>query len=451
MKGRIGLRITSSILFLFSFILFLSGCILQRKSMHTLERYYDTIPLPETHPLSLEKKRRKAQPPSNPGKQRVLTSSQRKNYEELRWEQRKQQMEVEAQRERERYGSVAYVQFVTEIMDVCSAVLIFNDLDRVGSRAGRVLIYPSSWDMKLDITEAQQKEARRILSVQEKTLNNKRKQSPKKTKKKSKEEETTKEEATNPLDPPPLEEDYKSPQYHTARRLLHLARIKHSVTLLPMADDMIHPLSLLNMTDYKRLLYLQHPAMIMKNMDEMLLHSPAATVSAPRNKNGGLSSNFLMVTPENGEWEYILKTQKSALGTKDFGELGKLVEKIYSTMAMILPRWPYEIFTSELFESPVKNSGARASTWLPSKVLKEAYYILFDGGKPSKTGEWEKVPQPWKLKSLEEDAAPGCHLVQEDLGNGEERWDCTARNVWRKLYDGYRQRRMEVCGLDLEA
>ncbi|KAF3166244.1 N-acetylglucosaminyltransferase [Orbilia oligospora] len=470
MKGRIGLRITSSILFLFSFILFLSGCILQRRSMHTLEHYYDTMPLPETHPLAIEKKRRKTQAenptPSSESKsynhgggiQRILSTSQRqRGAQDLRWEQRQQQLEMELQREMERYKTVGYVQLVDDFTTVCSAVLMFNDLDRLRSKASRILIYPESWDMQLEISESQQKEAQKILAVQEKTLNNKRKQ--KNTKKSSKRKNNKKgdtaklsdEEATNPLDPPPLPHQIsadKSPQYHTARRLLHLARIKHSAILLPMPDDIVDPLVMLNMTDYKRLVYLRSPAVIMKNMDEMLLHSPVATVSAPRDSSGGLSSNFLMVTPENGELEYVMK-QEGAI-SKDFGGLGKLVNKIYATTAMILPRWPHEIFTSDFFNSPVESNGNRASNWKPSKVLKEAYYIFFDAGKKTKNGEWEKGPQPWKLKSLEEDVAPKCQMVQE-TGNGEERLDCTARDVWKTLYDGYRQRRMEVCGLDLEA
>ncbi|KAK6351846.1 N-acetylglucosaminyltransferase [Orbilia javanica] len=473
MKGRIGLRITSSILFLFSLILFLSGCILQRQSMHTLERYYDTMPLPETHPLAMEKKRRKIQA-ENPtpssgsqsyghgGNQRVLSTSQRQRaVQDLKWEQRQQLLEMELQREKERYRTVGYVQLVDEFVDVCSAVVTFSDLDRLGSEASRILVYPESWDMQLEISESQQKQAQKILATQEKTLNNRRKQKgiDKKNKKKKKnkkqgEEEGANlphEEATNPLDPPPLlhqTSSDKSPQYHTARRLLHLARIKHSAILLPMPDDMVTPLVMLNMTNYKRLLYLRHPSVIMKNMDEMLLHSPSASVSTPRNKDGGLSSNFLMVTPEAGELEYVMK--KGGVIAKDFGGLGKVLERMYAATAMILPRWPYEIFTSDFFDSPVQKGGDRAPAWLPSKVLAEVYYIFFDGGKNTKNGEWETVPQPWKLKSLEEDVAPKCQLVQ-DLGNGEERWDCTARNVWRTLYDGYRQRRMEVCGLDLEA
>ncbi|KAK6499334.1 N-acetylglucosaminyltransferase [Arthrobotrys conoides] len=473
MKGRIGLRITSSILFLFSFILFLSGCILQRRSMHTLERYYDTMPLPETHPLAIEKKRRKIQA-ENPasssesksynhggggggGNQRILSTShrQQRGSQDLRlWEQRQQQMEMELQREKERYRTVGYVQLVDDFTTVCSAVLMFNDLDRLGSKASRILVYPESWDMQLEISESQQKEARKILAIQEKTLNNKRKQKGTKKSKKNKKEDVPKqsgEEATNPLDPPPLLHQIstdKSPQYHTARRLLHFARIKHSAILLPMPDDMVTPLVMLNMTDYKRLLYLRNPAVIMKNMDEMLLHSPAAVVSAPRDGNGELSSNFLMVTPEHGELEYI--TKKEGTIPKDFGGLGKVVERIYANTAMLLPRWPHEIFTSDFFNPPAENTGSRVSNWIPSKVPKEAHYIFFDAGKKTKNGEWEKVPQPWKLKSLEEDVAPKCQLVQE-MGNGEERWDCTARNVWKSLYDGYRQRRMEVCGLDLEA
>lgn len=41
---------------------------------------------------------------------------------------------------------MAYVQLVTEHVQVCSAVMLFAELARQKSKAERVLLYPKGWD-----------------------------------------------------------------------------------------------------------------------------------------------------------------------------------------------------------------------------------------------------------------------------------------------------------------
>ncbi|EPS38836.1 hypothetical protein H072_7439 [Dactylellina haptotyla CBS 200.50] len=441
MKGRIGLRITSSILFLFSFILFLSGCVLQRRSVSALERYYDSMPLPDTHPLSIEKKRRKSKDAQNKGlqggsygdQQRVLLSSA--TYSPL---ERQQELEKEL------FKSVGYVQMVAEFDDICNAVLVFSDLDRVGSRASKVLMYPAEWDMQLDMPLPQIMEAQKQLQVQMEQKRRGVRRRPKKASMKVVVEEPN---APNPLDPPALIRQAEStrPHYNTARRLLHLARIRYSAILLPVPETTMSPLVLLNMTDYNRLLYLSHPAQVMRNMDDLLLHAPPAVVASPRAiGETGVSPHFLLVSPSESEFGDLKKQQGWNSRTPE--KVKGLLERLYSGTAMILPRWPYEVYTSELFRSSV---GARTSTWSAKKIIDEAYNILFDGARTDENNKQQIVPQPWKLKSLEEDVAPQCAKVFNE--EGEEQLDCTNRKIWGTLYEGFRRRRMEVCGLDLEA
>ncbi|KAF3902100.1 hypothetical protein ABW21_db0202556 [Orbilia brochopaga] len=314
MKGRIGLRITSSILFVFSLILFLSGCLLQRKSMHTLERYYDQIPLPDTHPLVLGRNRQGAKAPTSNigngnrdgnghpkrpryGDQQRLMSSPSTEYRS--WG------EVEHALERKRIAqklrTVAYVQMVESLDEVCGAVMAFGDLDRLGSRAARVLVYPEDWDMELDdaaanaITpedafeteqEMAQKEFEKKLSARRRKGKNRQR----KTKVTKSQEQSVISEA----DPPPLTHKPSTAvksTFRTARRLLYLAQKRYHAYLLPLPESEITPLTVFNMTGYKRALYLSNPAQILKNMDDLLLHTPPAPLVAPRGSSVSTSSS----------------------------------------------------------------------------------------------------------------------------------------------------------------
>ncbi|KAK6542676.1 N-acetylglucosaminyltransferase [Orbilia ellipsospora] len=465
MKGRIGLRITSSILFIFSFILFLSGCVLQRQSVTTLEKYYDTMPLPETHPLALEKKRRlKKSKLQDESKQSVVDTREGSSYGDQQRMLLSSTAYSPAQRqqelERERYRSVGYVQIVTKLEEVCNAILVFADLEKVGSKASRVLMYPAGWDLQLDIPLAQQNEAQERLRKQ---LESGRKVVPKKSKKsyKSKgKKDVGVANAPNPLDPPPLSTTTGStlpPHFNTARRIMHLARIRYSAILLPVSDSMLSPFTLLNMTDYSRLLYLSHPAQVLQNMDDMLFYTPPAIIAGPRysstNKDTALSPNFMLITPSQPEFEYLKKQPNWNDGTLD--GINSILNSFYDETTMILPRRPYEASTSEFFESSSseKMEGRRSSrTWSPKRIINEGYYILFDGKKSVEGSGEEKVPQPWKLDSMNESVVPKCRKVydQDHAETGDD-WDCSNKKTWMMLYEGYRQRRMEVCGLDLEA
>ncbi|KAF3939658.1 hypothetical protein ABW19_dt0204853 [Dactylella cylindrospora] len=190
------------------------------------------------------------------------------------------------------------------------------------------------------------------------------------------------------------------------------------------------------MTEYSRVLYLDHPAAVRKNLDELLVHTPPSVLAAPRGYaemsaaslgGRGLSPKFLLITPSKAEWEDVKK-----------GE------------GMVLPRWPFETRISEFYNSASSTSekSTKQTPWNPHRVLSDGYYIFFDGlGYPSTTATEDgattesrsSIPQPWKQTSLWDDVAPEC---------GKE--DCGNRKVWRKIYKEFREKRMEVCGLDLE-
>lgn len=54
-----------------------------------------------------------------------------------------------------RYHSVnwsryAYVQYATDSAYLCNSVMVFEALDRTGSKADRLLIYPQGWDTDIE-------------------------------------------------------------------------------------------------------------------------------------------------------------------------------------------------------------------------------------------------------------------------------------------------------------
>jgi hypothetical protein len=47
------------------------------------------------------------------------------------------------------WSRYAYSQYVTDSSYLCNAVMVFEALDRVGSRADRILFYPEEWDTEV--------------------------------------------------------------------------------------------------------------------------------------------------------------------------------------------------------------------------------------------------------------------------------------------------------------
>jgi hypothetical protein len=47
------------------------------------------------------------------------------------------------------WSQYAYSQYVTDSSYLCNAVMVFEALDRLGSRADRILFYPEDWDTEV--------------------------------------------------------------------------------------------------------------------------------------------------------------------------------------------------------------------------------------------------------------------------------------------------------------
>lgn len=47
----------------------------------------------------------------------------------------------------------AYTQYATDETYLCNSVMVFEALDRLGSRADRILFYPKDWDLKVNFAD----------------------------------------------------------------------------------------------------------------------------------------------------------------------------------------------------------------------------------------------------------------------------------------------------------
>lgn len=64
------------------------------------------------------------------------------------------------------WSRYAYSQYATSSAYLCNAVMVFESLHRLGSRADRVLFYPESWDT--DISDANDRDSQLLVLAKEK-------------------------------------------------------------------------------------------------------------------------------------------------------------------------------------------------------------------------------------------------------------------------------------------
>ena len=103
--------------FVFTFLLFLSGYVLQQQTVRSIQAIIKPV-----LPSPVENEQTKTKP-------KVISSLRPENSRpSVNWDR------------------LAYVQLVKEPTAVCEALILFAELQRQGSLADRLLLYPRSWD-----------------------------------------------------------------------------------------------------------------------------------------------------------------------------------------------------------------------------------------------------------------------------------------------------------------
>jgi hypothetical protein len=230
------------------------------------------------------------------------------------------------------------------------------------------------------------------------------------------------------------EETKKDPQTATTWRLLRTAARRYGVTLIPMepivdgadvnAASSYSLASVYSLVDYERILYLQGPGVLLdaSALDSLLAFSksePMAALPATAERDS-LSTSLLLVHPSQQTFEQL----KTLRASKPMSDLDML-RSTFTGPESLLAEWSTSMgnvyYESQNLRKPVDEFNATA--------FEEAttFVRLSDA----------EMPGP-------EYDMPYSDRVKLRPKNRE------AEQVWSRLYEDFRQQRMDVCGLDLE-
>ncbi|KAL4802621.1 nucleotide-diphospho-sugar transferase [Aspergillus unguis] len=295
----------------------------------------------------------------------------------------------------------AYTQYATSSPYLCNALLVFDALERYGSRAQRVLYYPKDWDV---IVES---------------------------------------------------------DHDRDSQLLRLAQNKYRAMLVPIELEMVKPdagpeesweksiskLLAFGETEYERVIHLDSDILVLQNMDE-LFFLPRTPVAMPRAywflpEKKVLSSLLLVIEPSYRRFKTLLdaalslEPEGSETENKRVKYDMELVNEFYGDSAMVLPHRQFGLISGE-FRSQNHTAflGSEDEVWDPDRVIREAKFVHFS--------DWP-LPKPWVMwpHQMLADVLPKC---KNNPGTLHES-GCRDRDVWMKLYDDFRIRRRDVCKL----
>ncbi len=306
------------------------------------------------------------------------------------------------------WSRVAYAQYATDPHTLCNALMIFESLKRLGSKADRVLLYPEEWSAsaQLNVDERVQQ----LLQLARKQYNVK----------------------TRPIqllsvDGPIEPGTFKRPSGYGS-----------SLTKFRLFEQ----------EEWDRIIYFDGDSILQDHMDE-LFQLPRTAIAMPRaywseqpRDRWPLSTTLMVLQPNVAETKHMYETlqwwrfQPGRAETSHYDT--DLINDRFGASALVLPHRPYLLQTCE-FRRPDHSAylgayGAPASQarWNPERALKEAKLVHFN--------DWP-LPKPWIMWPKD-----GLMEIQPDCG-GSAVASCAERDIWKGLYDRFRKQRKDVCKL----
>ena len=286
------------------------------------------------------------------------------------------------------WSHFAYSQYATDSAYLCNAVMVFEALARLGSKADRILLYPQQWDT--DISDETDRDSQLLVKARE-YYNVK----------------------LIPVDIPKKDDD--------------------------AWDGSFSKFLTWSQTQYERILHLDSDVTILKSMDElfMLPRAQVAMVRAywelPRTRK--LTSLFVLLEPSEQEFERL--TTASRPDNRPQGEYDMdILNRFYGDSAMILPHQRYGMLSGEFRAKDHSNFlGNAYEKWNADLMYREASLVHFS--------DWP-LPKPWIMwpHKLIGDVIPKCWSDR-----GLEVRHCKEKEIWLNLYDDFRKRRKDVCAL----
>lgn len=305
------------------------------------------------------------------------------------------------------WSRFAYSQYTTDTQSLCNSLMVFESLDRLGSQAARVLLYPRAWG--------------------------------------------------------------EQPNTHINWQMLHKAENKFGVTIIPIDllealgeggkpgtlddptadwDFSITKLRVFSLTQYERVLHLDSDITLLQHMDEVFT-LPKAPIAMPRaywsNTSPSLwpyTSLMMLVEPDKDELPALLEILRQWQEREGYSHSKKydmdLLNHRFSLSTMTLPHRPYAMLTAELrmhdhdayLGTSNEHKGDITTGWDPELALRETKLVHFS--------DWP-LPKPWVMWPND-----GLVEMQPDCG-GDFTNKCREREIWKELYEEFRRRRKRVC------
>ena len=326
------------------------------------------------------------------------------------------------------WSNYAYSLYATDSATLCHALLLFDALATLGSKADRVLFYPQYWDTQ--VTSAQDRDSQLLVLARDKY----------KVK-------------LHPIKLLTVEGRTKGMKSGCARQALHVGRLRRQgLENEQGADDdladewtgtwdkSVTKFMAFSLAYYDRVIAMDTDVTLLKPIDELFL-LPQTPIAMPRaywadSKPWPLTSMLMVIKPDLDEFERFENATRGG-GNNELVSVHRfdmeLVNERFEESALVLPHRPYALLTGEFRKHDHSAYlGNSFETWDAQKVFSEAKLVHFS--------DWP-LPKPWimwPVKGLEE--------MQPDCG-GSHTGSCAERRIWKHLYDDFRMRRRDVCKL----
>ena len=308
------------------------------------------------------------------------------------------------------WNTYAYSLYATDAHSLCNAILVFDSLKRLGSRAERVLLYPKQWDT------------------------------------------------------------YVASNTDRTSQLLTIARDEYNVNLMPIGllgqdgattpgeglssesswDASITKLRAFDLTPWKRVLHLDADITLLKNLDHLFL-LPSAPVAMPRaywadvpapdpnlSQPWPLTSLLLLLEPSRAEFSMLLDTLREWRTNPNVTSHGDgkkydmdLLNYQFGSSALVLPQRPYALLTAEFRKTDHTAYLGPSRKWDAQAVFDEAALVHFS--------DWP-LPKPWTQWSSDALAE-----MQPKCDGQPLESTCAERKIWKGLYEDFRMKRRDIC------
>ncbi|KAF2423727.1 hypothetical protein EJ08DRAFT_595616 [Tothia fuscella] len=360
-SSQVSVVLSSGIVVIFTFLLFLSGYILQQKSiqsLHTQIRPQDPI--------------QRHKPPLVEHTPDIRHQTPKRRFGNLQ-DRIIIQAQLSAKEEAFDWSRLAYAQLVRDHSEVCNALIFFADLKRLRSPVPRLLLFPRNWVEGSDA-------------------------------------------------------DVLNTALETSKRLLRKASRRYRVILVPVdavgeqdgSDPSHYSLaSIFSLAQYDRVLSFPSPGLVLNSapLDSILAFSePSSVAFYPALNTSVALSSLLLVKPSTS----IFKALSHIRASNNIPDTHLLSNFFHSAPPLL------EVGEKKLYTTAEQLRTAK--TFNGTAFLTDTAFLYFHDS---------EVPGP-------EFEVPYSDTVKRRPKDDDQGF------LWEKMYATYKDRRYNVCGMDLE-